>query len=80
VLAQLIDAQAELDFGAAQMIRAEDLAYASGPCSIRTKGPDVFWLTQRSDLSAVLRLTGGDWKFAIFAPWEELRLGSEEGG
>jgi ketosteroid isomerase-like protein len=74
VLSQLIDAETELDFSATSFITAEDLALATGPCRIRTKGPDRFWLSHDADLTAVLRLTEGDWKLAIFAPWGEPRL------
>lgn len=70
VLAQLIDFEAELDFGQPAIITASDTALATGACSMRTKGPDVFWLTQRSEMTTVLRLTEGDWRLTIFSPWQ----------
>ena len=70
VLAQLIDAQAEFDFSLATLHTAGEVALLRGRCPMRSKGPDLFWLTQTSDLTVVLQAIEGDWKLAIFAPWE----------
>jgi ketosteroid isomerase-like protein len=69
VLAKLLDCQAELDFGEPAIVTASDIAFVTGTCSMRTKGPDVFWLTQRSEMTAVIRLIEGEWKLTILAPW-----------
>lgn len=69
VLDQLIACQTELDLGQPVLVCSADVALASGQCTMRSKGPDLFWITQKSELTAVLRLIEGDWKLAIFAPW-----------
>lgn len=70
LLAQLSDSQASLEFCETTLIEAEHVALLRGRCKTRSKGPDLFWLTQTMDLTAVLHLIEGDWKLAIFSPWE----------
>jgi uncharacterized protein (TIGR02246 family) len=78
LLSQLIVCHTTVSFAELAVIEAEQTALISGICSMRRKGPDPLWFTQRSDLTAVVREIEGRWKFTILAPWGKPRPGSEE--
>jgi ketosteroid isomerase-like protein len=70
LLAQLIDAESTLELSSPSLLATDHVALLRARCATRTKGPDLFWLSHSTDLTAVLRLVEGDWKLAVLAPWE----------
>jgi ketosteroid isomerase-like protein len=69
LLAQLIDAGTTLELSEVVLTEAGEVALLTGGLLTHTPRPEGVLHSRRSDLTALLRIREGDWKFAILDPW-----------